>query len=254
MNLTNPVKEKLAAGETVFGCFIPLPSPEIVEMVALAGFDFALIDNEHGPITAESAYPMVLAAEARGIPAFARVGMGDRQEVLKFLDIGMTGIMAPRIGTAEEAAAAISSTRYFPVGDRGLAGMRTFDFGMNQPLVDFVTPLTDRVLNMIQFEHVDTLDNLDEILAVPGLDLIFVGPSDLAQSIGLSGQPNHPDVTKIADEVVARSKAAGVKTGTVAYSIELARGVIDRGFDMVVASANGLFGAAAKAYVQGSKA
>jgi 4-hydroxy-2-oxoheptanedioate aldolase len=254
MTLGNPVKEKLAAGETVFGCFIPLPSPEIVEMVALAGFDFVLIDNEHGPITAESAYPMVLAAEARGIQAFARVGLGDRQEVLKFLDIGVTGIMAPRVGTASEASAAISSTRYFPVGERGLAGMRTFDFGMKKPLVDFVSPLTDRVLNMIQFEHVDTLQHLDEILAVPGLDVLFVGPSDLAQSMGFAGQPNHPDVTKVADEVVARAREAGVRTGTVAYSHELARSVIERGFNMVVASANGLFGNAAKAYIQSSKA
>jgi 4-hydroxy-2-oxoheptanedioate aldolase len=254
MNLTNPVKEKLAAGENVFGCFIPLPSPEVVELVAIAGFDFALIDNEHGPITAESAYPMVLAAEARGIPAFARVGLGDRQEVLKFLDIGVSGIMAPRVGTAEEAAAAISYTKYFPTGERGLAGMRTLDYGLTSPLTEYVQPLSDRVLNMIQFEHVGALEHMDDILAVPGLDVLFVGPSDLAQSMGLPGQPNHPEVTKVADEVVARAKAAGVRTGTVAYSIELAQSVMERGFEMVVASATGLLGSAAKAYLQGCKA
>jgi 4-hydroxy-2-oxoheptanedioate aldolase len=254
MNLTNPVKEKLAAGETVFGCFIPLPSPEVVELVALAGFDFALIDNEHGPITAQSAYPMVLAAESRGIPAFARVGLGERQEVLKFLDIGVTGIMAPRVGTAQEAQAAIAYTKYSPVGDRGLAGGRTFDFGMNGPAVELVKPLTDRVLNMIQFEHVDTLQNLDEILAVPGLDVLFIGPNDLAQSLGLAGQPNHADVTKVADDVIARCKAAGVKTGTVSSTAETARVHIERGFDMLVASATGLLGSAGKAFINGSKA
>lgn len=253
MNLTNPVKEKLAAGERVFGVFIPLPSPEIVEMTALAGFDFALIDNEHGPITAESAYPMVLAAEARGIPAFARVGLGDRQEVLKFLDIGVSGIMAPRVGTGEEARAAISYTKYFSAGERGLAGMRTFDFALNGPLTDFVQPINDRVLNMIQFEHIDTLDHLDDILALEGIDVLFVGPSDLAQSLGYPGQPAHPEVTKIADEVVAKAQAAGVKTGTVAYTPELAKAVVDRGFDMVVASVAGLFGNAGKAYLQACK-
>lgn len=253
MNLRNSVKEKLAAGEKVFGCFIPLPSPEVVELVALAGFDFALIDNEHGPITAESAYPMVLAAEARGIDAFARVGLGDRQEVLKFMDIGVSGVMAPRVNTAEEARRAVSYTKYFTVGDRGLAGMRTFDYGMNKPLTEFVQPLNDRVLNMLQFEHVDTLANLDDILKVPGVDLIFVGPSDLAQSLGMPGQPNHPDVTKIADEVIAKCQAAGVKTGTVAYTHELAQSVMDRGFDMVVASATGLLGNAGKAYINACK-
>jgi 4-hydroxy-2-oxoheptanedioate aldolase len=254
MNLTNPVKEKLAAGETVFGCFIPLPSPEIVELTALAGFDFALIDNEHGPITAQSTYPMVLAAEARGIPAFARVGLGERQEVLKFLDIGITGIMAPRVGTAEEAAAAVSYTKYSPVGDRGLAGGRTFDFAFMNPLVDYVQPLTDRVLNMIQFEHVDTLKNLDEILAVPGVDVLFVGPNDLAQSLGLAGQPNHPDVTRIADEVVARCKNAGVHVGTVTANVETAKKHMERGFDMLVPSATAMFGNAAKSFIQTAKA
>ena len=136
MNLTNTVKEKLAAGEKVFGCFIPLPTPEIVEIVALAGFDFALIDNEHGPITAQSAYPMVLAAEAHGIEAMARVGLGERQEVLKFLDIGMSGIMAPRVGTAEEAAAAISYTKYSPVGDRGRDTRRPDASGVRTPQDD----------------------------------------------------------------------------------------------------------------------
>jgi 4-hydroxy-2-oxoheptanedioate aldolase len=254
MQMTNPVKEKLANNETVFGCFIPLPSPEIVELVALAGFDFALIDNEHGPITAESAYPMILAAEARGIPAFARVGLGERQEVLKFLDIGITGIMAPRVGSAEEAAAAVSYTKYTPVGDRGLAGGRTFDFAFMNPLVDYVKPLTDRVLNMIQFEHVDTLKALDEILVIPGVDVIFVGPNDLAQSLGLAGQPNHPDVTKVADEVIARCKEAGVRTGTVTANSETAKRHIERGFDMLVPSATAMFGNAAKSFIQASKA
>lgn len=253
MNLRNSVKEKLAAGEKVFGCFIPLPSPEVVELVALAGFDFALIDNEHGPITAESAYPMVLAAEARGIEAFARVGLGERQEVLKFLDIGVTGIMAPRVSTAVEAARAVSYTKYSPVGDRGLAGMRTFDYGLTKPLSESVQDLNDRVLNMIQFEDVKALDHLDEILDIPGVDVLFVGPNDLAQSLGFPGQPNHPDVVKVADQVIAKCKNAGIRTGTVAPTVESAKSLIDRGFDMLVPSVAGLFGGASKAYLAAVK-
>jgi 4-hydroxy-2-oxoheptanedioate aldolase len=254
MNLTNPVREKLDAGEKVLGCFIPLASPEIVEMVAISGFDFALIDNEHGPVSPESAYHMVLAAEAHGIPAFARVGLGERQEVLKFLDIGITGIMAPRVGTVEEAVRAISHTKYSPVGDRGLAGMRTFDYGLTKPLSDYVEALSDRVLNMIQFEDIRTLDHLEEILAVPGLDVMFVGPNDLAQSLGLPGQPNHPDVVKVVDQVIAMCKNAGIHTGTVAPTSELALGIMDRGFDMLVPSVASLFGNAAKAYIQACRA
>lgn len=246
---TNAVKEKLAAGKRVYGCFIQTSSPEIVEMIALAGFDFALLDSEHGPLTAETTYRLILAAEARGIEAFVRVGERERQTVLKFLDAGASGIMTPQVNNATEAASAIAGTKFATEGTRGLAGMRTFDFGLNGPLSDFVAPLNDRVLNMIQFEHVDTLTELDAMLALPGLDVLFIGPSDLAQSLGLPGQPGHADVTAVADEVVARCKAAGIKTGTVAYTPQILESVIARGFDMIVASANTFLAASAVAYM-----
>lgn len=250
---TNSVKEKLARGEKVFGCFDPLSSPEVVEIIALAGFDFVLLDNEHGPLTAETAYRLMLAAEARGIEPFVRVGLQNKQEVLKFLDAGATGIMTPQVNTVDEAQRAIAGTKFFTEGNRGLAGGRTFDFGMRGPLDSFVTPLNDRVLNMIQFEHVDTLSELDEMLKLPGLDVLFVGPSDLAQSLGLPGQPNHPDVTKVADEVIARCKSAGVRTGTVAYTPALVENTLDRGFDLIVAAATSLLANAAVNYLASAK-
>lgn len=250
---TNSVKEKLAAGERVFGCFIQMSSPEVVEIIALAGFDFALLDSEHGPLSAETTYRLILAAEARGIEPFVRVGERDRQTVLKFLDAGATGIMTPQVNSAEEARLAIAGTKFATTGNRGLAGMRTFDFGMNGPLDGFVGPLNDRVLNMIQFEHKDTLSELDAILALPGLDVLFVGPSDLAQSIGLPGQPNHPDVTAIADQVIARCKEAGIKTGTVAYTPALLQNCIDRGFDMIVASATTFMASSAITWMSDAK-
>ena len=246
---TNAVKEKLAAGEKVFGCFIPLSSPEVVEIIALAGFDFALLDSEHGPLTAETAYRLILAAEARGIEPFVRVGEHDKQTVLKFLAAGASGIMTPQVNTAAEAEKAILGTKFATIGTRGLAGMRTFDFGMNDTLDTFVEPLNNRVLNMIQFEHKDTFKELDAMLALPGLDVLFIGPSDLAQSLGLPGQPNHPDVTALADKVIEKCKNAGVKTGTVAYSPALVEQVIDRGFDMIVASATTFLASAAKAWI-----
>lgn len=242
---TNSVKEKLAAGERVFGCFIQTGSPEVVEIIALAGFDFALLDSEHGPLSAETTYRLILAAETRGIEPFVRVGERDKQTVLKFLDAGATGIMTPQVDTAEAARIAIAGTKFATAGNRGLAGMRTFDFGMNGSLDSFVVPLNDRVLNMIQFEHKDTLAELDEMLTLPGLDVLFIGPSDLAQSIGLPGQPNHPEVTAIADQVIAKCKSIGVKTGTVAYTPALLQNCIDRGFDMIVASANSFLASSA---------
>ena len=250
---TNAVKEKLASGERVFGCFIPLSSPEVVEIIALAGFDFALLDSEHGPLTAETAYRLILAAEARGIEPFMRVGEHDKQTVLKFLDAGATGIMTPQVNSVAAAEQAILGTKFATTGTRGLAGMRTFDFGMNDTLDTFVEPLNNRVMNLIQFEHKDTIGQLDEMLALPGLDVLFIGPSDLAQSLGLPGQPNHPDVTALADKVVAKCKNAGIKTGTVAYTPALVEQVIDRGFDMIVASATTFLAGSAKGWMDTAK-
>lgn len=252
MNLKNPVKEKLAAGKIVYGCFVPSTSALDVEILAVAGFDFVLLDGEHGPLSAESAYPMVLAAESRGIAAFARVGQNDKQVILKMLDIGVTGVMVPQVNDAEQASRAVQATRFWPDGTRGLAGGRTFDWGLNESAPNLVPQLNDRVLTMIQFEHIDALANLDAILAVPGLDVLFVGPNDLAQSMGYPGQPGHPDVTKIGDQVVTRAREKGIKLGTTAATAEAAQAAVARGFDMIVPNSPGMLAVAARAYINGS--
>lgn len=252
MNLGNPVKDKLAAGKIVYGCFVPSISALDVEILAVAGFDFALLDGEHGPLSPESAYPMVLAAESRGMAAFARVGQNDKQVILKFLDIGVSGVMVPQVNDAEGATRAIQATKFWPDGTRGLAGGRTFDWGLNETAPTIVPQLNDRVLTMIQFEHIDALPNLDEILAVPGLDVLFVGPNDLAQSMGFPGQPGHPDVTEIGDQVVARARERGIKLGTTAATVQAAHEAADRGFDMIVPNSPGMLATAARAYIDGA--
>lgn len=246
MNYTNPLKEKLAAGQTVIGCFIPPPSPEWVEIIALAGFDFALLDAEHGPISPETAYPMILAAEANGIPALARIGQKDKQVILKFLDLGISGVMFPQINSAAEAEEAIAATKYFPRGTRGLAGSRTFEYGLKRPAAELVPLINDRTMTLVQFEHIDTLKELDAILEVPDMDVLFVGPNDLAQSMGFAGQPGHPEVTAIGDQVIARAKARGIKLGTVAPDAAAAKKAAERGFDMIVANAPVLLAQSAK--------
>lgn len=253
MNPGNALKDKLDRDEVVLGCFIPAASPLTVEILALAGFDFALIDAEHGMLTAESAYPMVLAAESRGITPIVRVGESDKQVILKFLDIGASGIMFPQVNDVESASRAIAATKYWPSGTRGLAGGRTFDFGLSRPATDYVAPLNDRAMTLVQFEHIDALADLDAILELPGLDVLFVGPNDLAQSMGFPGQPGHPDVTAIADQVVSKAKAKGVKIGTTAADGPGARKTIERGFDMIVTNSPSLLSQSAAAFVAESR-
>lgn len=248
----NVLKQRLSADEKVIGVFMPAPSSTLVEVSAAAGFDFVLIDNEHGPIGIETAYSMVLAAESAGITAIARVGNRDKQEVLKFLDIGVQGIMSPQINTADEAEQAVAASRFVPRGTRGLAGGRAFGFGVTMPATEAASKLNEEMLSLIQFEHIDALAELEQIVKTPELDILFVGPNDLAQSMGFPGQPGHPEVTKIADQAVSIAKAAGVKTGTTAFTPVAARAALDRGFDMVVANAPGLYLQAASEMVKGT--
>ena len=248
----NVLKEQLKANEQVIGVFMPAPSPLLVELSAVAGFDFVLIDNEHGPIGTETAYTMVLAAEACDITAIARVGNRDKQEVLKYLDLGVQGIMSPQINTAEQAEYAVAASRFVPRGTRGLAGGRAFNFNVGVTPSEVARHLNEEMLSLIQFEHVDAMQELEQIVQTPDLDVLFVGPNDLAQSMGRPGEPGHPDVTKVADEAVAIAKAAGVKTGTTAFTVEATHAALERGFDMVVANAPGLYLQAASAIVKGT--
>ena len=181
--------------------------------------------------------------------AFARVGQNDRQVILKFLDVGVSGVMVPQVNSAEQATNAIQATKYWPEGTRGLAGGRTFDWGLDRPAPEYVQPLNDRILTMIQFEHIDALAALDEVLAVPGLDVLFVGPNDLAQSMGYPGQPGHPEVTKVADQVVQRAADVGIPLGTTAANPEAAKAVAERGFQMIIPNSPGLLAGAARAYI-----
>lgn len=238
--MNNPVKEKLRDGGVAIGIFVPMPSPDVVEIVALAGFDFALLDAEHGRISPDDAYPMILAAEARDIPALVRVGENDRQVVLKYLDLGVSGVMIPQTNTPALAREAVESMRYAPAGLRGLAGGRTFDYGQSGSMSDIVPAINDRVLSIIQFEHIDALPHLDEFLATPGLDVFFVGPTDLGQSMGYGGQAGHADVEIVIQQVADAAKDRGVALGIVAADAAQTNHRISQGFRMVVANAPAL--------------
>ncbi len=245
MQLTNSLKETLRGGGTAVGCFVQMPSPEVVEICALAGFDFVLMDAEHGPISPESCYPMLLAAEANGVPAIARIGQPDRQVILKFLDIGISGVMVPQVNTAQAAEDAVAALKYQPRGLRGIAGGRSFAWGFGDSPKNLVPRLNERMLTIVQFEHNSAMDELDAILATPDLDVLFVGPNDLAQSMGFPGEPNHPEVQALIDRVIAATRGGSVTLGTVAADAESINHQLERGFRMIGANAATLLARAA---------
>ncbi len=241
----NRVKRRLQAGGTVVGCFIPYPSPELAEICGHLGFDFVLIDAEHGRTTEESAYHMVLAAETAGTVPLVRVPFGHRQVILRYLDLGAAGVMVPQVNTPEEAAAVVEACRYHPSGRRGIAGVRAAGFGLLSPLSDYVRVANDETLVIVQIESLAAVERLEEYLAIPGIDVLFVGPNDLAQSMGYPGQPLHPEVQRVMDEIVQRVDGR-VPLGTTAATPELVQRQLERGFRMLAANTTALLAAGAR--------
>ncbi len=242
----NRVKRRLQAGEAVIGCFIPYPSPELAEICGYLGFDFVLLDAEHGLLTEESAYHMVVAAEVAGTVPLIRVPFNHRQVILRYLDLGAGGVMVPQVNTPEEARAVVEACRYYPEGRRGVASVRAAQFGLTRPLSEYIRAANTEVMVIVQIESLAAVERLEEYLAIPGIDVLFVGPNDLAQSMGYPGQQQHPEVQAMIDEIVRRVDGR-IPLGTTAATPELAQRQLERGFRLIATNTTALLAAGARA-------
>jgi 2-keto-3-deoxy-L-rhamnonate aldolase RhmA len=246
----NRMKEKLSAGEPVFGVSVMIPSPQIVEMVGAVGFDWVLLDCEHGTLTLESVELMAMAAEASGITAIARPMTKSPEHILQVLDRGVMGVQVPHVNTAADARAVIAAVKYHPLGQRGLAaGTRAAVYDAHGSLADYVRAANDATLIAIQLEEQAAIDNIDQLLAVDGIDVFFVGPSDLSQSMGHPGNPKAPAVAAAIDTSFRKMVAAGRTPGTPAVA-ENVREVLDKGVRYIYTHLPRLLSSSAKAYMQ----
>jgi 4-hydroxy-2-oxoheptanedioate aldolase len=247
----NSVKQALRDGKTAIGCFVQYPSPVTVEICGYSGFDFVMIDCEHGPMGVESAYTMVLAAERSGTIPLVRVPMNHQQVILRYLDVGAAGIMVPQINTPEEAEAVVRSVKYHPEGRRGVAGTRAQSWSITQPLNEYVKTANRETLVMVQIENIKAVDALSEIMQVDGVDVLYVGPNDLAQSMGYPGNPGHPEVQTVIDQICEIAKDSGRALGTVANDADTINHELGRGFRMVGANSASLLAAASQQVLNG---
>lgn len=247
----NEVKRRLREGQAVVGCFVGFASAEVVEICGYAGFDFVMIDAEHGPMTTESAYHMVLAAEASGTTPLIRVAQNAPPVILRHMDVGVAGIMVPQVNSAAEAQAVVQAAKYHPQGRRGLAGVRSAGFGITQTLRDYTAVANRETLVIVQIENVAGVEHVPEILQVPGIDVLFVGPSDLAQSMGYPGQLDHPEVLATIERIVAMCRDHDVALGNIAGTAEQANRLIGQGFRMIGASAGALLAGASRQLLAG---
>ena len=212
--LQNRMKRLIKSGKPAYGVSVQFPSAEIVEMIGELGFDWVLLDAEHGSITPDTIGPMIMAAEIRGITPIVRPEKNDPAVINKYLDRGAMGVQMPHVNTATEARAVLEACLYHPLGARGLGGGRMSDFGWGSPTSEYVVEANSEMLVCVQIEDVAAVENVDEILAVPDIDVFFIGPTDLAQSMGHPGDNGHPDVQKVIGETFDRIHAAGLASGT----------------------------------------
>lgn len=212
----NPLKEKLRKGEPLLGLFVSLPSPALVEMIGLMGYDYVIIDAEHGVADLETCEHMVRAAEAAGVTPLVRIAENVQQNILRYLDAGAMGVQIPMVNTREDAEAVVRSVFYPPKGRRGLAGVRASRYGIGLASGDYVRMANEELLVIVQIETTQAVASAEAICATEGVDIVFIGPSDLSSSMGFAGQPTHPDVLRTIESVGRTAQAAGKAAGTIA--------------------------------------
>lgn len=209
----NQLKERLRRGETVLGCFQRVPAPQVTEVCAAAGFDFVVVDTEHTPVSTERVADLVRAAEAAGIPALVRVGSHDPAAIAPLLEAGPAGLHVPQVPSAAAAAAVVRATRYPPHGSRGLASPRQAGYGTRMSLAEYVRASEEAVLLVVQVENLAALEEVEAIAAVPGVDALFVGLTDLSQDFGVPGEYGHPKLREAVDRVLRAGEAQGKPVG-----------------------------------------
>jgi len=208
------MKEKIARGEPALGVSVMFPSPHIVEMLGYAGADWVLIDCEHGSIGLGDVELMAMAADAAGITAIARPRSNSAAEIQSVMDRGVKGVQIPHINCKADAERAVSAVKFGPGAGRGLAaGTRPDKWGLGGKMPNFVEEANATSLVCVQIEHSEAVANIDEILTVPGIDVFFIGPSDLSQSMGYPGNPKAPPVAEAISTTLRKIRAAGKVPG-----------------------------------------
>jgi len=206
----NTLKQKLEAGKAVFGVMITFPSPPVVEMLGYLGFDWILIDNEHGTITVENSEDLIRAGEISGVAPIVRPVSNKPEIIAPFLDRGAWGVQIPHVNTAEEARAAVDAVKYHPLGHRGIfSGSRPAGYGLSGTTAEYVEDANRNTLVCLMLEEVEAIENLAEMVEVDGVDVFFIGSGDLSQSMGYPGQQTHPEVQRLVEQGVTTIREAG---------------------------------------------
>jgi 4-hydroxy-2-oxoheptanedioate aldolase len=227
----NRVKQLLKEGKGACGTWVSLCSPIAAEVVGMAGFDWLLIDMEHGPGDYQTLISQLQAIGGAGdSEPIVRVQGNDPAILKRVLDAGARGVMVPGIKTPEDARRAVAAIKYPPMGFRGIASVRGGKYGLDS---GYLKEANDNILMYLQIETKESVKDIEAILDTPGIDVCFIGPNDLSADLGHIGELTHPEVLAAIERVEKAAKARKIPLGTVSRGWDAAKALYDKGYQAV---------------------
>ena len=226
LNPINTFKQALRDNRQQIGLWVSLANPYSTEICAGAGFDWLLLDGEHAPNDLQSLCAQLQVIAGYDSQAVCRVPVGDAALIKQYLDLGVQTLLVPMVDTPQQASSLVQACRYPPHGIRGMAGARASRWGR---ISRYAHEANDQVCLLVQAETRLALTNLDAILAVEGVDGVFIGPADLSASMGHVGNPGHPEVQAAIEDAIRRIRAAGKAPGILTADVTLAQGYLELG-------------------------
>lgn len=233
------LKASLKKGNLAVGTMISeIRNPNLAYMLARCGFDFFIIDNEHGSFSPETVSDIIAAARGAGIATVVRIPEIRRETILKPLDCGAAGLLVPQVNTADQAKAILQHAKYPPMGNRGVAYSRAHSlYGRPKP-DEYLIETNAATFIAVQAETPEAIDNLDMIASTPGIDAIFVGPSDLSVSLGIPGQTTHPKEVAAISKVIDACHKHQIIPGMHMSKLETLKEWIQKGMRFVTFSSD----------------
>lgn len=246
----NQLKKRISEGKACYGVIAPTTDPVICEYVGLNGFDYYMIDGEHGAISISDVTNLVRACENVGTTPLARIRSVDTKLILQYMDAGVMGVMMPSIDNVDDVKRLVEAIKYPPMGKRGLGPIRASDYmqgRMSQE--EYVNFANQETLVLPQIESMECVENLEAICQVEGVDGFIIGPRDLAMSMGYYDGPKHEEVQLMLDNIFKTVLGSGKFYGTVAGTSDAAQTLVDKGAKMILNSVQGLIKVSSKAFL-----
>ncbi len=243
----------LKENRPLLGIFMGITSPALVEMAGYAGFDFVVIDNEHGPAGIETTEHMIRAASCARLVPIVRVSSANTPEILRTLDVGASGVQVPQVNTVEQARLVVAAAKYPPSGNRGVAfSIRAAGWGFFGG-AGHVQASNEQTVVITHIETVEAVNNLDAMLAIKGIDVMFIGPTDLSVSMGYPGYPSHPEVQATIADCIKRIVAAGITPGIMIANHDEFHRFAALGVRYIAINVATVIGGGMKAVIAGTK-